>query len=70
MTKMVRGCKTRTDAFLRVLDARMSSNINPTEEYLLELRKRLYDWIQRVDEELIIIARRKVRESVCDNAAE
>lgn len=67
---MVRGCKTRIDAYLRVLDARTASHINPTEVYLLELRKRLYEWIQRIDEDLIIIARHKVRAAVYDNAAE
>ena len=65
------GCKTRTDAFLRVLDARKASNVNPTEVYLRELRKRLGEWIMRIDEDLALMEKRKEKEvSYHDHAAE
>jgi len=76
MSRRVMGCKTRTDAFLRVLDARMASNVNPTEEYLIELRNQLYHWIGRIDEELYKLYKRQAAEDeaakdeeVSDNAA-
>lgn len=48
--------KTERDAFLRVLDGRIGSLAeNPSEEYLIALRKYLHMWIDDVDKKLISV---------------
>jgi len=45
-------CFSKEDARLRVLLARVGSFNNPSQRYLIELRKQLMSWIEAIDLEL------------------
>ena len=42
--------KTASDAFVRVLDAKISSLLNPTSEYLDALEHELQKWLEQIKE--------------------
>lgn len=45
-------CKTKEDASERMSQARLGSLVEPTEEYLLELRRQGYNWINLIEDTL------------------
>jgi hypothetical protein len=51
-------CKTRRDADLRIAKLRLGSLVNPTEEYLITFRRRLYDFLDTVNDELFKVAKK------------
>jgi len=44
--------RTRADAYARLSQAMIGSNVNPSREYLDALRKYLYEWYEKVTEQI------------------
>lgn len=57
-TTPYRTNSTKSDAFLRVLDARTGSLVDATPEYLELLRWELLDWVRKIDEEIAAVAKK------------
>jgi len=47
--------RTRQDAYERVSQARLGSLVEPSEEYLSELRSQLYLWIDEANKALNVV---------------
>ena len=41
--------KTPTDAYKRVIDAKTGAHTDATDTYLVELRRRLLEWVAQID---------------------